>query len=104
MMLRTVRWLLCLGMLAWLGNLAGATEPTPKGKTPAASTAAAKPAESAAKKDKKDSAKTKGSGESAPATHTVKRGPLKVTVDLEGVFEAANRRRKSSSKPTNGPC
>ena len=38
----------------------------------------------------------------APAAQTVKKGPLKITLELDGVFEA-KLPAKSSSSPTSGP-
>ena len=72
----TSRWLLYLVALVWVGGLARAEEPAAKGKEPAAKTE--KPA---AKADEESAAAT-------PATHIVKKGPFRVTVDLDGVFEA----------------
>ena len=90
MIRRTGCWFLCLVALAWMGSLAWAGETASKDKKPVAKNAepAAKRAEPAAK-DKEPGAKSaEESASTPPATHTIKRGPLKVTVDLEGIFEA----------------
>ena len=86
MIRRTGCWFLCLVALAWMGSLAWAGETASKDKKPVS-----KNAEPAAKRAE-PAAKDKGPGtkiaEESAATHTIKRGPLKVTVDLEGIFEA----------------
>ncbi len=62
-------WCLCFVALFWIGSLAWAEEPAAKSGEPAAK-----------------------SGEQpatpSPTTHTVKKGPLKITLDLDGIFES----------------
>jgi HlyD family secretion protein len=82
MIRHTVCWLLCCVAVAWIGSVAGAKEPAAKTEKPAA-----KSAEPAAKSGK-SAVKAAEEPAAASATYTVKRGPLKVTVDLEGIFEA----------------
>jgi len=73
---RTFRFLLSLSLLLCLATAAVA-QPAKESKPDAAPAKSepAKPEATAAKPD-------------APATHTVKKGPLRITVDLDGVFEA----------------
>jgi HlyD family secretion protein len=93
--------LVCLLALVWLSTVAWASDPAGKSKEPPAKAKepAAKvvcPVPKDANKGKKAATKVvcpvpKNAGESAvvpPATQTVKKGPWKIIVDLEGVFEA----------------
>jgi len=73
---RLLRFSLCLMLIGSLSAAAwaqGAKEPRPDAAP--AKAEPAKPEPAAAKPE-------------TPATHTVKKGPLKITVDLDGVFEA----------------
>lgn len=93
---------LCFAVLMWTGHAVWADEPAAKPETPVAKpeTPAAKTEEPAAKaaepaKNGEPAAKTAEPAKSAaepaatpPATYTVKKSPLKVTVDLDGIFEA----------------
>ena len=82
---------LCSVALLWIGGLAWAGEPAAKSEKPAAKRRrepAAKSGKPAAKSGKQAAKGTEESDTTASATYTVKKGPLKITVDLEGVFEA----------------
>jgi HlyD family secretion protein len=83
-------WFLCLTALIWIGSFALAAEPATKGPDPAKKSGepAAKGSDSAAKSGEPIAK----SGDEPPATYTVKRGPLRITVDLEGAFEAQTAR------------
>jgi len=73
---RMFRFLLCLMLLGFLSAAAWAQGA--KDAKPNTAPAKAEPAKSEPTAAKSD----------APATHTVKKGPLKITVDVDGVFEA----------------
>lgn len=78
--------------LAWITTAGWAADPpAQKSEKPA------KDERKTAKDDKKttktdESAAKNAETSSAPATHTVKRGPLKISLDLEGTFEAKTAR------------
>jgi HlyD family secretion protein len=74
----------CLTALIWL-PAAAAAEPAkqPKPETAPAAPEKAAPEKAAAEKPDAAPASTE-----TPATHTVQRKPLKITVDLDGVFES----------------
>lgn len=75
----------CLTILAWLPAAVGAEPKQPK---PDAEPAKVAPEKAAA--EKADAAKPAAAPVPAetPPTHTVQRKPLRITVDLDGVFEA----------------
>ena len=80
-----------MSMGAWVG--AADESASKQGNTPAkAAEPAAKQPEAAAKQAEPAAKSGEKCGDSAPATHTVKRGPFKTTVDLDGVFEAQTAR------------
>ena len=74
----------CLTVLTWLPAAVGA-EPAKQPKPEAAPAAPEKAAAEKAAPAKPDAAPASAE---TPATHTVQRKPLKITVDLDGVFEA----------------
>jgi multidrug efflux pump subunit AcrA (membrane-fusion protein) len=74
----------CLTALTWL-PAAAAAEPA---KQPKPETAPAAPEKAAAEKAASAKSDAEPASPAAPATHTVQRKPLKITVDLDGVFEA----------------
>jgi multidrug efflux pump subunit AcrA (membrane-fusion protein) len=76
--------LACLTVLSWLPVALGA-EPAKQPKPKAAPAAPEKAAPEKAAPAKPEAASASAE---TPATHTVQRKPLKVTVDLDGVFEA----------------
>ena len=87
---RTGCWFLCLVALVWMGSLAWAGEPVAKSEKPAAKSGepAAKSEKSAAKSGEPAAKSDEESATPSPTTYTVKKGPLKITVDLDGIFEA----------------
>ena len=115
----TLRWLACFLGFVCVGGLVWAEEPTvqeeqptvvadeqPADKNKELAAEKVEPAneneESAAKNDESASKNGKPTDENGakeikksilpPTTHTVKKGPLKVTFDLDGVFEAETAR------------
>lgn len=76
----------CLTVSAWLPAAFGA-EPAKQPK-PEAAPAKAVPEKAAAEKAEPAKPDAAPASTETPATHTVQRKPLKITVDLDGVFEA----------------
>ena len=89
-------WFLCLAALIWTGGPVRADEPAAKTEEPVAKsqepvakgTEPAKNGEPAVKVAEPPAKSAAEPAAAPPATYSVKKAPLKITIDLDGVFEA----------------